>query len=437
MDQLEPDMDEQPEIETTMTELLEAFCAADPPLPPTATHVLSIAGQLIPRTSANDTAQFLRAARDEALAYSGRLERQRDDLVSAFRNEAADLSRQAEEVKSQCNGMLAETEKQIQRFASQVRGTRSTRPTLAAELSRTTSTSTSDAAKVLHFWKDKCSQLSDAIDGVREEHRSVGERTTDLKEMQDTAQFRAVRLLGELRSEETKWAELHNGYRLLLGKLASSGQQSVSAATSQEKGDRMARDNFSAIERDLVLKEEEALRFMTAAVDSRSRAQKHHHHILQRREQALRQRIDELKVHHAQVNTVTLDKTLQLAMDLRSKLLDRSTTDVDTNASLSRLENERTECGLRSEVDSLIADMVHDDGAMQRELRERRVSVIRTIRSSGGNVDARFDVLRAQQHLSAIDRQVASSESERVALKLQLADAAGRVQRNVDFLTRI
>jgi hypothetical protein len=79
------------------------------------------------------------------------------------------------------------------------------------------------------------------------------------------------------------------------------------------------------------------------------------------------------------------------------------------------------------------------DDAARRErltsdLRERRVRVIRSIHSSGGAVDARFQFLRAQQTVSVVARQVEDAEKERLQLKLELASVSAELQGSMNYI---
>merc|ERR1711964_657367 len=128
---------------------------------------------------------------------------------------------------------------------------------------------------------------------------------------------------------------------------------------------------------------------MQVSVDSRVRALKHLHGVLAARAESLEQRANEIHEQTRAAPTASLDKTLQLAMDLRSKAavdMRPQSGAVDESAS-----NADTELALRCEIEKYEALGSAEEAGMQRELRERRVKVIRTIHSSGGSVDARFE----------------------------------------------
>jgi hypothetical protein len=391
-------------------------------------------------SNASEAGQFVESVRREAAAYQSRLLRQHSFLLGRITEHLADMKTQADEVEKQFEEHCANIDKQINGFSTQPQRNKPAKYAVVGAASASTLTAATDSPEaVIKFWKTKYGQIVASNDATAEEHALVRSRIEDLKKLQSTDQFRAIRLLGELRAEESALLEEANGHQYLLAQMQDA--RTPSQRTPRDTGacndkERVARDRFSVIEKRIVEAEEAALKVMQSSVDSRVRALKSLLATYTFRQDSLEARAEELVQQTQRAPTASLDKTLQLAMDLRSKIAGPPREDADQLAQL--LEQHRAdEQALASEVEGYLRKAAKEDDAMGRELRERKVKVIRTIHSSGGSVDARFEHVRAQQHVSAIGQQVSAAESDRVNLKLRLASACGQAQRNMDFLSQV
>lgn len=385
--------------------------------------------------------------RAEADAYSERLERQLQFLREKAEKAVASYREEFELQEAMFQEHSANVDRQLMEFT--------TKPTPAkpaafkAPVPEAAPVSTAqpgsaehDANTVVRFWKTKYGQIAEATEAIRQEHECIRGRLQDLRTLQSDDQFRAVRVLGELRREEDTINQTANGYRLLLQRLLQDKSPKSPRSPRSPRGGRddpdraqseakQTRDRFSAIDRRVVEAEEEALKTLTAAVEARVRALKSVHQAYARRADHLQYRHNEIVSQTKAAPTASLDKTLQMAMDLRTKSTSPPPDRPDDDDAAA--QHQEAERALRADIDKWLALAAQQEEQMSREIRERKVKVIRSIHASGGSVDARFEHVRAQQCMSAIAKQVSLAESERVTLKLQLASAAGQAQRNLEL----
>lgn len=371
--------------------------------------------------------------------YEERFLRTRSSLEHAAHQEIADrLVQERSFIEDHCKKELISLDKElVVRTMPRSATPAIKRMDCALEMSKTKSTSRLVEAgeRVVAYWKSKCATLADTINSQKADLAIIQAQLDDMQHLCSGEQHKALRMVGLLREKLSTEVMRGNGYKELLMQLATApGTQDKSKPTLANASPVV--QSFSNVEAMIVDRELEAVARVTACHDKLISQLKHARHIRQQHCEAIGSKVADLQRKVATVATAPFDKTLEEALDLRSKIAAGVSSLSAAEVESLRKRHEELESASRSALDDTRRRFAIQRAVEEREMRERKVAVIRMLYEAGDGMESRFHHLRAQQCLSVLTSHIASAESERLRLKMDLARITSQVKGNVSFLDR-
>lgn len=357
--------------------------------------------------------------------YAERLEGLQQQLEQKIQDQDQLFSSERELVEKNCALHKEKIEAELMaRSFHDVKGGQPPTPSISMSMKNTCS-ELSDGDRVVQFWREKCLTIESRMKEVAEKNDMVNSKIEDYRFLQQSDQYKVHRWIGLLREREATERTFADSYAAMIRdlRLNSKNDEEIASGLSTES------DPLSCIHKQLSSEEENSLKKVIHHLELHLDFLQKALNFKQFREEQIRKHASECD-KMANPQSIALEALVEEVLDLRTQAAESQkerTLDGRCATDIQKLANTIEE--LQQKMDSMEEQML-------RELRERRVAVIRTLHQGSSDPGARFRRLQADQSVAIVGRQIAVAEAEKQKLAKDVQSLSLQAQQKAQFIGR-